>query len=465
MFRVFWPSISGLALSLSQAPGEAAEAFLAALLPPSATSGGRVVVDDYVTRWSTRGQNHSRSSGIEQVPVPRLLALCSRTVSWGLWHVCVDGGPGSVPSFKTPAEVQAADEAAAAARVPPPPPPSPEEAAELWHSRAKSAPNGAQVPGITTCLVYSFALTPSPRAADLTFEADAAASGCEVHYFNPRTGAALDAVGEGGEIIPGNTRIRLHRYTVGGDFFYDPAVATAGRHPETLREEQLWPRYPLEDIMESLGHVRVTIIHLAALQGREWEVVGACAGAPPGAPPRRTRGKWAGVDPCDDRVDQWLVEWNLQGPEDDATYVPDATRMLEWTETLDSLLRRTWNGEREAGKRGYSALSVLPVRGSRKVPVGLQPGMQSKYPEAAAVLGGGQNPFVSGALPSTFRGVYIRRTPDDLVFEATDGEFSTAAEYSRAHKARFCEEANALVRSEHGPDAVYESEECGGRGG
>lgn len=361
-------------------------------------------IDDLFTRWTD--ENHTQ---IEQIPVLKPLGVCKRDAPLGdaaspyKWYACDDGFAHALPS---PPDAGSAREA------------------DLFKP----------------CVVLSFSLA-AAEALDLSFETAAAARGCAVHYFNPRSTSLLSALADGVEVQPGVT---LHRYTVAATDV-DPAVVFAGRHPDTLREDQTWRRRRLADVIAEFGRTlgidHVSVVRLD-LDGHEWEVVADCVAT----------GK-----ACADRISQLLVQWHLWSP-DDRQAGPEIYHLAAWAETLGAL-------EQSAHFRQFRIAPVPPggLTSGGLVEVGLLPTMHRNHPKLGALFGS-LKPH-DRRLPCCYRASYVQRPVSKLLSMETEGHIASQAAWLAARKDAFCKEANALARQQYGPDAQLHSGQCATEGG
>lgn len=431
VIRKFW-SHATVGTPLMPASDTIALRIVDSLFPGDGT--GSVYVDDYQTRWVPGDVNLTQ---LEQVPTPKAFHTCATSVSSCVQILCNNGFVHRVQASEKQARIFLY-------RFPP------LQAAwgpfEICKDGQKGATwagsSASAAPDRGACVVYSFSLSEAPvNLARMPYENAAVEADCEVHYFNPRRVPALDAIPDGGRVTASGRSdadgeaatggMTIHKLTLDPHESYDPSNwGLDERHPATLREEQLWKRERLTDIISSLSHGVITAVKLD-LDGRELQVMHSCM-----------RDK-----SCAALINQWHVTWNLQNHETPG-HDPDTILLHEWAQTLSSIYTA-----------GYSQVAVSVVPNSGRVAIGSPHDLGTlQRPHLAGVLG--IRGKMATNLPCCYYASYVRRSVDDVVRINSDGQFKSAKEFSDFRKAQFCAESDVLAKQAYGKDASVSSARC-----
>lgn len=308
---------------------------------------------------------------------------------------------------------------------------------------------GNAAPG--ECVVYSFSFA-ADEGSDLGSERALASLGCEVHAFSPALrydGAPVSpSLAEGVQVpLPDRAAgtsgsLTLHAVMAGKDE-YDPEAAVGGRHPDTLRPEQLWYRVRIGTVLSSLGHDGgVSLLRITGYGGREWSALSDCFSADAGR--------------CGSRFTSLQLELTLEDREGLHADL-DIHTLMAWSSALGVMV-----GEVSAGGLGMKQVDRAPVPAAGTLTLGLTP-TDPRFRGNLALNSAWESVKTSvfdGKVPKCVRGTWVKRSLNTIVRMGTAGKFGTAEEYTAHRKAAFCGEADHLAKAQYGADAELHSPEC-----
>jgi hypothetical protein len=314
-----------------------------------------------------------------------------------------------------------------------------------------ASPEAAPQPRDGPCVVYSFSMIDRGIQPELEEEYGAARRGCEVHVFSPRLGETLqlsDDLSKGVAVDDASFTIGSPKGSItlhallAGDAEYDPHSAVAGRHPATLRPEQLWHVSRIGDVIRRLGHSRLTQLRVTGyVQGMEWDALGDCFGSY--------------SLHCGSLVDSLQAELRLGA--EGAHPEPEMADLVRWSGVMNSITAEVPDG---AGMKQVAWAQAAPSE--KPIALYISPFDEDVLGDPAlnAAFSSVQGSGPKAHCARSVRVSYVARSLGDVISLATTGHSRSEVEYTEYKKALFCKEAKELAQAAYGQETQVVSAEC-----